>query len=131
MCLVIGVGGFSILHGAVERSNGHFAPPDPVTKMLMAGFFPAMAVTSFLVILWGDGCRVVDFICDGQEFRFRKLNGRWETRRLRETAEVRELYGRCQDLRGYRVRFRDGTEVFLSPQLPHAAELAERLHGRI
>ena len=53
MCLVTGVGGFSILRSAAERSNAWFVPRDRGTEMLVLGFFPAMAAISFVVILLG------------------------------------------------------------------------------
>jgi hypothetical protein len=125
-CLGIGGGGFWFFLHLVERSRDRLAL-DQFTQTALIAFFPLMGAIGFGVSMWADGWRIVKFTCDEHSFRFRKFRADPETRDLSEIAGIQEVYGRGHDLRGYRVAFRDGAEVFLEIGLPNATALADRL----
>jgi len=129
-CLFIGGGGFWFFHRVLTIPDARTAAIDPLTQAMVLGFFPVMAAGAFVLMLWSDGWRIVEFTCDEQSFRFRKQRGGdLESHSLGEVARVQDVYRRGGGRSGYSVTFLDGSEAYLSSDLPNSDELAQWLRS--
>jgi hypothetical protein len=100
---------------------------DRGTRIAIAAGGLVVGALAFGLTRWLDADTVVEFVCDGRSFRFRRLgSAKIETRVLTDVVEVTRQNGRGP-LR-FRVTFRDGVQAVLwCDDLPNAAVAAEWL----
>lgn len=105
----------------------HWQPPDRRMKIAIMAGGVGMGILAFALSRWLDADVVVEFVCDGRSFQFRKVgSGRTETRGIAEVAKASRLSGRGPVR--HRVVFRDGAQAVLCcGDLPNAEVAAEWL----
>jgi len=109
--------------------NRHVDKGTQITAIVLG---PLIIVLGFWLTSWMNADTVVEFACDGNSFRFRKLGSHYaETRDLSDVAKVPADRGRYGGV-SYRVLFRDGTHAALCcDSLPNSKALAEWLRSHI
>jgi len=127
-CLILSGGGLWFAYHLVQKTREHFSP-DQFTQIASMAFFPFVGLVAYLLLTWSDRWRIVAFTCDEHSFRFRKLRDPYqETRDVSEVAKVEEVRGRYNELCGYQLGFRDGSQAYLGLRLPNAQTLADFLY---
>lgn len=126
--LAIGAAGLSLFRSVIRLVLANHQRPDRFTQIAAFAFVPVMGAIAVGLSLWTEGRTIAEFTCDEMTLRFRRLRQDYdETRTLSEIRKVREVYGRGHRLIGHKVRFRDGTDAFVSVGLENAHVLVDRL----
>ena len=128
VCLVFSGAGLWFFTYLIHAAQAHHFTMDKGTQIVAIACSPILGAMAFGLIVWSDGWAIVEFTCNENCFRFRKLRSAPETHLLTDVKSVQEVHGRGEELLGYSIFFQDGGEVFLSPRLPNVKVLADWLH---